>query len=141
MHLYALMRQEKKMNKTAAICKLHEIADYRLLGSGDWPAQGDSVAAFFRITRDLGLREDAQGTVGMTRSTPLGVELNVNLMTVFAGCWEFTKIYGILHNYEQIDWSEAEELWRLPKLEYEQRIHSVVYRVYRDFCGHSKWLN
>jgi hypothetical protein len=128
------------MNKTAAICKLHEIADYRLLGSGGWPAYGESVPAFFRMTRDLGLYEEVQGSVG-NWSTPLGTKLNVQLMTVFAGCWELSKIPGILCSHELVDLAEALELWQLPKLEYEQKIHSLVYRVYRNFCGHSRWLN
>jgi hypothetical protein len=141
MHLYALLRQEKKMNKTAAICKLHEIADYRLLGSGDWPAEGESFAAFFRTTRDLGLDEDVQDSPGSTRSTPLGIELRVVLMTAFAGCWELSEVPYILERNGYMESSEVDELCELSGPEFEQRLHSMVYRAYREFCGHSRWLN
>ena len=101
------------MDKTIAICKLQEIADHHLLGPGGWPACGESVPAFFRTIRDLGLDEAVQG--GFTRSTTLGNELSVELMTVFAGCWDSVNVPNILAEHGYIEWSEAEELWELPE--------------------------
>lgn len=122
------------MNQTAAaLCKLHAIADHRLLGTGGWPASEEETAAFFKITEDLELAEDAP--------MALGFEVSIDLMTVFAGCEMLAHIPEILEHYGYINSSEADELWELPFTERETRLHSLVYRAYRDFCGHSKWLN
>jgi hypothetical protein len=123
------------MNQTAeALCKLYAIADHRLLGTGGWPACEEETAAFFRITEDWELAED--GPI-----TALGFEVSIDLMTVFAGCEMLAHIPEILEHYGYINSSEADELWKLPFTEFEARLHSFVFRAYRDFCGHSKWLN
>jgi hypothetical protein len=124
------------MSKAAAICKLHEIADYHLLGSGGWPASEESLSAFFRTIRDLGLDEDVH-EFGATRSTPLGNEVLVDLMTVFAGCWELADIPFFLADHGYIDSNEAEELRELPLSDFERRLRFLVNRAYVDFCGHS----
>lgn len=127
------------MDKTIAICKLQEIADHHLLGPGGWPACGESVPAFFRTIRDLGLDEAVQG--GFTRSTTLGNELSVELMTVFAGCWDSVNVPNILAEHGYIEWSEAEELWELPESEFEPKLRLLVVRAYREFRGRSKLPN
>jgi hypothetical protein len=130
------------MSKAAtAICKLHEIADHHLLGSGGWPASEESLSAFFSTIRDLGLVEDVHDDIGSTRSTPLGNEVLVDLMTVFAGCWELSDIPPILADHGYIDWNEAEELWDLPLSDFERRLRFLVNRAYVDFCGHSTRVN
>ena len=131
------------MNKAAAaMCKLHQIADHHLLGTGSWPACGESVPAFFRTIRDLGLDEEVQATPGNTRSTQLGNEVLVNLMTVFAGCWDLSDIPSILADLGYISESDAEELWELPSdAEFERRLRFLVYRAYLDFCNHSELSN
>ncbi|SRR6266702_1190494 len=46
------------MNKTFVVSKLHEITDYYLLGLGTWPLNSESLPAFFKTIRTLGLNED-----------------------------------------------------------------------------------
>jgi hypothetical protein len=132
---------ETQMHKRAAICKLHEIADYRLLGSGGWPASGESVPAFFRIIREFGLDEEIDDGLGSTRSTTLGDELSIDLMTMFAGCWEVYEIPAILADHGYIDCTEAEELCELELSNLERKLRFLAYRAYLDFCGYSTWLN
>jgi hypothetical protein len=48
------------------------------------------------ISRELGLEEDVPGMPGTTRSTPLGKELNLDLLMVFVGAWDFWDIPHIL---------------------------------------------
>jgi hypothetical protein len=133
--------EETQMNKTAAICKLHEIADHRLLGSGGWPACGEFVSAFFKIISDMGLEEELHDGFGTARSTSLGDEVSINLMTMFAGCWDLFEVPDILERHGYIDSFEADELCELPDHEFEQRLHSLVYRAYLKFSGKSKWIN
>jgi hypothetical protein len=87
------------------------------------------------------LDEDVQGSPGTTRFTPLGVELKVPLMMMFAGCWDLYEIPGILEDYGYIDWSEVDEIWDLPECEIERKLLSLVRRAYLDFCGRFKLLH
>jgi hypothetical protein len=125
------------MTKAAAIRKLHEIADHHLLGSGGWPASEQSLSAIFRTIRDLGLDEEVHDGRGTTRSTPLGKEVSVDLMTLFAGCWELSEIPSMLVDRGYLNWKEAEELCALPSSDFERRLRLVVVRAYLDFCNHS----
>jgi hypothetical protein len=129
------------MNKAEAICKLHEIAEFHLLHSGGWPASREATSAFRKTIRDFGLEEDVHDGFGSTRSTPLGKEVSVDLMMVFAGCWEMWEIPCILAEGGYIDWDEAEELWTRPSFKVERRIRILVLRAYLDFCGQTKRPN
>jgi hypothetical protein len=129
------------MNRTVALGKLHAIADYCLLGSGGWPSRGEALPTVFKIIQNLGLFEDLPGSSGTTRATAMGKAMSVELMMVFFGCWDLSEVPGILEQYGYIESSETDDLLELPDPEFEQRLHSVVYRAYLDFCGRSKWLN
>ena len=86
------------MDKAEVICKLHEIADHYLLGAGTWPADPESLPAFFKTVRDLGLYEDVLDSLpGTTRSTPLGKELRLDLVMAFVGAWDMWEIPCVLH--------------------------------------------
>jgi hypothetical protein len=126
------------MNKTAIMSTLHEVADYRLFGSVGWPACGESIAAFFRTIRALGLEEAVDGTM---RYTSLGNEVSVELMTVFAGGWHLFDIPYILADGGYIEWDEMEELCDLPESEFEAKLRLRVTRLYLDFCGRFKLLH
>jgi hypothetical protein len=134
---------EAQMKRKTAICKLHEIVDYHLLSPGDWPVSGESLSAFCRTIRDLGLNEDVQDGRGTTKATRLGNEVSVDLMTVFAGCHEICEITSILadHGYIDMDEEEELELWTRPLSEIEWIIRFLTKRAYLDFCGRSRWLN
>jgi hypothetical protein len=67
-------------DRAAAICKLHEMADYFLLGEGTWPADEEGLPAVLRTVRELGLNEAVAGQPGMTESTALGKELKLDLI-------------------------------------------------------------
>jgi hypothetical protein len=57
------------VDKAAAICKLHEMADYCLLGEGTWPLQREGLEVFNKIVRKLGL--DEAMNVSLERVAPL----------------------------------------------------------------------
>jgi hypothetical protein len=131
------LNERTTTNNAEAICTLHGIADHCLFSPGEWPASREAVLEFNRIARNFGLDEDVQGSPGTTRFTPLGVELKVPLMMMFAGCWELYEIPYILEKYGYIDCSEADEIWQLPECEIERKLLFLVRRAYLDFCGHS----
>jgi hypothetical protein len=128
------------MNKASVICKMHELTDNCLLGAGTWPLDGERLAAFFKMVRDLGLEEDIPGSPGTTRSTALGIELKLDLFTVFVGAWDVWEIPIILENHGYIGEFEAEKLWT-DYIEPGRSIRWVVLRAYLKFCNRSRFLN
>jgi hypothetical protein len=81
------MAGRMKMDKAAVICRLHEITDHYLLGSGTWPANREFLPAFFKTVRELGLDEDVPDSPRTTRYTALGKELKLDLLMAFVGAW------------------------------------------------------
>jgi hypothetical protein len=102
--LLAVVKSGNHMDKAAIICKLHQIADHYLLGVGTWPADRESLLAFSKTVRDLGLDEDVPDSpAGTTRATPLGKELKLDLVMAFVGAWDMWEIPYVLHEYGYID--------------------------------------
>jgi hypothetical protein len=129
------------MDKVAIICKLHEIVDHYLLGSGTWPAHWDLLPAFRKTIRDLGLDEEVPDSPGTTRSTPLGKELKLDLMMAFVGAWDLSEIPYVLVEHGYIEEIQAEELWTDSLVDFERKLRWLVLRAYYDFCNRSKWAN
>jgi hypothetical protein len=130
------------MNKADIICRLHEISDFHLLGGGAWPANRESAASFLRMLKELGLEEDVPETPGNTRSRALGVELNVELMTAFAGVWSISDVPAILEENGYLDREEENAIWEALSEEEAQRlIHRYVLRAYLKFSNHSRFSN
>src|SRR5258707_5282122 len=99
------------MNRVTIICKLHEIADHYLLGSGSWPAHRKFLPACRNTVRELGLKEDVPEMPGTTRFTALGKELNLDLFMAFVGAWDLWEIPFILKENGYLEESEADELY------------------------------
>jgi hypothetical protein len=129
------------MNKAAVICKLHEIADYYLLEEGVWPINQEFLQTFFKTVRELGLDEDVPEMPGTTRSTAIGKELNLDLLMVFVGAWDFWDIPHILEENGYVEESEADELYNGPPLGAERKLRCYVLRSYLKFCNRSSLLN
>jgi hypothetical protein len=130
------------MNKADIIRKLHEIAHFQLLGGGTWPANRESATSYLRILRDLGLEEDVPETPGNIRFTVLGSELNVDLMTVFAGAWCIWDVPFVLEENGYLEWGEEDAIWEASSDEEGERlIHRFVLRAYLKFCNHSRFSN
>ena len=128
-------------DRAAAICKLHEMADYYLLGEGTWPAHREGLQAFFKTVRDLGLNQDVANHPGTTQDTALGKELKLDLMMAFVGAWDMWEIPNILEEHGYIEATEAEELYSSPSAEAERRLRWLVLRAYFEFCNRSKGAN
>ena len=130
-----------KMNKAAIVCKLHEIADHYLFGTGQWPPDREVLAPFWKTLKELGLEEDAPGWPGSTQSTALGKELNVELMMAFIGAYDLWEIPRILESNGYLEELEADELYSALPEHADLELRRYVRRAYFRFCNRSTGLN
>jgi hypothetical protein len=131
-----------KVNRADIIRKLHEVADFQLLGGGTWPANRESATSYRKMLRELGLEEDAPEIPGDTRSTALGSELNVDLMTVFAGTWCIWDVPYVLEKNGYLEPEEEDAIYEASSEEgVERLIHRYVLRAYLKFSNHSRFPN
>ena len=73
------------MNRADVYRELYNAVEFNLFGAGSWPADREASAAFWKLLDDLGLTTDDPDKPGTTQYTPLGLELNVELISIFAG--------------------------------------------------------
>ena len=130
------------LNK-ADICRaLYNAAEFHLFGAGSWPADREALSAFWKMLDDFGLTtvvpEEKPGTI---QYTPLGLELNVELMSIFAGAVELWDIPLVLDLMGHLDDEEAETIYASTSRHSEHVIRQLVRRVYFKFCNPSKLLN
>jgi hypothetical protein len=97
-------------NKASAIAALHEMIHERLFGAGLWLARGEAYLALHRRLNDLGLLEADPDRPGEVRPTPLGVEMNVWVLTVLLGLWEDAEIPMMLEDYGLMSEAEVNEV-------------------------------
>src|ERR1700687_4019428 len=129
------------VDKAVAICKLHEIADYCLLGEGTWPIHREGLEVFNKMVRELGLDEAMDGQPGASRSTALGKELKLDLMMAFVGSWDMYEIPGVLEQHGYIDETDTGDLCSASSVEIERRLRWLVRRSYNEFCNRTKRAN
>jgi hypothetical protein len=134
------LKTRGRVNTASVICKLHEITDHYLLGTGTWPADRESLPAFFKTVRGLGLDEDVPDSSGTTRSAALGKELKLDLLMAFVGAWDLWDIPYILEEYGYFDESQAEELC-FPLVEMDRKLRCYVFQAYLRFCNYSQLLH
>jgi hypothetical protein len=129
------------MSRTAVISKLHEIADHYLFGEGTWPADRESLTAFFRILRQLGLDEEVPGHLRTTRFTSLGKELKVQLIMAFVGAWELYEIPEILESLGYMDEAEVDALRSMSEPKFVRALQRYLLRAYFEFYNRTRLLN
>jgi hypothetical protein len=129
-------------NKAAIICKLHELADFYLLGPGTWPARRESLATFSKAVREMGLDEDVpDSSPGTTRCTDLGKDLNLHLFMAFVGAWDLCEVPWILETNGYLEETETDAIeWISPQI-LERVIRGYVLRAYFKFCNRSEHVN
>jgi hypothetical protein len=72
------------LNK-ADVCRvLYNAAEFHLFGAGSWSADREASAAFWKLLDDFGLTANVPDEPGTIQYTPLGLELNVELMCAAA---------------------------------------------------------
>jgi hypothetical protein len=87
------------MNRADVYRELYNAVEFNLFGAGSWPADREASAAFWKLLDDLGLTTDDPDKPGTTQYTPLGLELNVELMSIFAGAvnlWDIPLVLDLM---------------------------------------------
>ena len=130
------------LNK-AHICRaLYNAAEFHLFGAGSWPADRESSSAFWKMLDDFGLTTVvSDGKPGTIQYTPLGLELNVELMSIFTGAVGLWDIPLLLDLMGHLDDEEAETIYASTSRHPELVILQLVRRAYFKFCNPSKLLN
>ena len=129
------------MEKSEVCQKLHRAAEFHLLGLGLWPADQEAVAAFWRLLQKLGLTAVFPDEHGTVRYTPLGLELNVELFSIFAGAvglWDIPLLLDLMGHLED---EEADAIYNTRSKHPEHVIRRHVLRVYFKFCNRSQLLH
>lgn len=127
----------------AEVCRdLYVAAEFHLFGPGSWPAEPEAAAAFWELLKDLRLTTNVPDEPGRTEYTPLGLELNVELVSIFAGAvknlWDIPLLLDLMG---YMDDEEADEIYASASRDPEHVIHQHVLQVYYKFCRSSKCLN
>ena len=129
------------MNRSDVYRELYNAVEFNLFGAGSWPADQEASAGFWKLLNDCGLTTDVPNEPGTTQYTSLGLELNVELMSIFAGAVNLWDIPLLLDLMGHLDDEEADEIYTAPSKHAEHVIHRHVLRVYFKFCNRSKRLN
>jgi len=129
------------MNRSDVYRELYNAVEFNLFGAGSWPADREASAAFWKLLDDLGLTTDDPDKPGTTQYTPLGLELNVELMSIFAGAVNLWDIPLLLDLMGHLDDEEADAIYTSTSQHPEQVIRRHVLQVYFKFCNRSKRLN
>ena len=126
----------------ADICReLYNAADFHLFGAGSWPADREASVAFWKLLDDCGLTADVHDEPGTIQYTALGLELNVELMSIFAGAVELWEIPLVLDLMGYLDDDEANAIYTVKSKHPERVIRQHVRQVYFKFCNRSRYLN
>ena len=129
------------MNRSDVYRELYNAVEFNLFGAGSWPADREASATFWKLLDDLGLTTDDPDKPGTTQYTPLGLELNVELMSIFAGAVNLWDIPLLLDLMGHLDDEEADAIYTSTSQHPEQVIRRHVLQVYFRFCNRSKRLN
>ena len=130
------------MDKRAVIQSLHEIMVTRLFGGHPWLADREACGALGKKLDNLGLQERVPGDILTTRSTSLGIELELDLVMVFVGLWDEWEMPIILERYGLIDETDESRIYDLLETcsDPEQLLRPIVRKAYRDHYNPSGLL-
>ena len=122
------------MEKREVIQALHAMMISRLFGGRPWLADREACDALCKKLDDLGLQERVRGDEHTFRNTPLGNELQINLILVFLGLWVEWEVPGILEDYGLIDEIDTYRLFDLLEIssDPEYVLRPVVRKAFKD---------
>jgi hypothetical protein len=118
------------MTKTEIARRLHEMVDERLFGSKPWPVNSASDSKSLPAALiEMGLCESVPGREHQEwRFTPLGVELDIDLLTVFMGYHEPAEMPILLWTRGLMDDEEVDQLCYAKN--FERKLKQRVRRAY-----------
>lgn len=104
---------KKIMNKSKILDQLNAMAAYRLFGERAWVSDPESFIAMDLMFLRLGLQEPVPGCSDTSRSTALGMELDLELIMAFVRSWADEEIPNVLLSYGFIDEIELDRIFEL----------------------------
>jgi hypothetical protein len=120
------------MDKREIIADVHLMIATRLFGDRPWLADQEANLAISRKLDQLGLQEwVSERTV---RATPLGNELELDLITAFLGHHAEWEVPMMLQDYRLIDCDTADEICEAPNFQQnaERILRPIVQKAFYD---------
>ena len=136
-----LNQRGEVMNKSDVCRELHNAAEFHLFGPGSWPADKEAAGAFWKLLDDFGLTAAVPDEPRVIEYTPLGLELNAELMMIFAGATNLWDIPLLLDLMGYLDDEEADAIYNTTSQHPEHVIRRHVLRVYFKVFNRSNILN
>ena len=126
------------MHKRDIMVLLEALIVERLFGNGPWPPDRETFDALQAAFIGLGLEEEVSGQEfsGQTihQNTPLGKELNFDLVQVFAGTFDECSAIQILERYGLMKEEEINEMLESDLLASEEEPSRVFkYRIQKAY--------
>jgi hypothetical protein len=128
------------MDKQEISRKLDEIVVARLFSASSWLVNRETAAALQSTLLQMNLGERVPGQNDTWRSTPLGEELNLDLLMVFMGLWNEWDMLYVLERFGLIDKSQSEAMFDLLSqgIDPESVLRGPAQQAYHDYYNPSK---
>jgi hypothetical protein len=128
-------------NRAALVSKLDALITARLFGPSEWLAHRAAASAIDEMLFNLKLQEPVTGQEGVTQSTTLGKELDLDLLMVFLGIYEPWDAVMILQKYELLDETEVCDLFHAvgtkdSELLLRKRVQTAYHKYFRVLFYH-----
>ena len=125
---------ESAMNKAKIIAELENMVAAQLLSGQSWPANGETISAYRRKLIQMGLVEEVRDEPPLiSRTTPLGEELDVDLFKAFMGIsWEW-EVPVTLEQYGLLSESECDAIFECTSETDAELLAKYVKRAYFDY--------
>jgi hypothetical protein len=118
--------------------KLQGIVDYHLFASTSWPADIESVIAFWRTLEQLGLEERVLGGNDTIQFTALGVDCGAPLVSCLIGAHNLMEIPFLLERLGLIEMEDAAEAYSFTgDDEFVRQVEALVRRAHFRVYGQS----
>ena len=120
--------------KVEILCELHAVIAARLLGKGPWLMEREDALKSNERAVEIGLQEQTEDGRELT---PLGKEVDFNLLSLFMGRWDHRDIPIILEDRGLITKSEADAIYKRwaishnPELAMKGYVRKAYFRCFR----------
>jgi hypothetical protein len=121
------------MSKAEIVVELEAMVSHRLFGCQRWLANQETVSAINQKLIKMGLVERISSDTW--QNTPLGKELDVDLLLVFMGFFEASEVALILEHHGLIDERELDSLCECMSADADPEfvLFGYVRRAYFDY--------
>jgi len=132
--------EKQCLTRTEIARRLHEMVDERLFGDKSWPTDKESANEVNATLLELGLIDRTEQGY---RNTPLGNELDVELLEAFMGNWDEYELPEILEMRGLIKEDALQHLRRIlcKRTGWESTFKEYVRRAYSQYFNPTQSLN